>query len=215
MIEATYVTKSCCKRVGRVKRTRRTRPGINIGYAHVSTDDQQLHLQLDALTTADYTQIFHDEGISGAQVQGPGLDAALAALTTGDVLVVWRLDRLGRSIQHLVSFVHTLGLRGVRFQSLMEARNTTTAGSKLVFHTAKRRGKHLRRPRRLTREQVAHAVRMVRDGNGLRNRTGSENLTLAIPSPYGVLCRHGNPGGPTTRHLGTHTTRSPSFYWGA
>ena len=47
------------------------------------------------------------------------------------------------------------------------------------------------------------------------NRTGSENLTLAIPSPYGVLCRHGNPGGPTTRHLGTHTTRSPSLYWGA
>ena len=88
---------------------------MNIRYARVSTDDQQLHLQLDALTTADCTQIFHDEGISYAQVQGPGLDAALAALTTGDVLVVWWLDRLGRSIPHLVSFVHTLGLQVVRF----------------------------------------------------------------------------------------------------
>src|SRR5438067_8351487 len=76
------------------KRTRRTRPGMHIGYARVSTDDQQLHLQLDALTPAGCTQIFHDEGISGAQVQRPGLDAALAALTPGDVLVVWRLDRL-------------------------------------------------------------------------------------------------------------------------
>ena len=57
-----------------------------------------------------------------------------AALTPGDVLVVWRLDRLGRSMPHLVSLVHTLGLQGVGFQSLMEAMNTTTAGGKLVFH---------------------------------------------------------------------------------
>ena len=59
-----------------------------------------------------FPQIFHDEGLSGAQVQRPGLDAALAALTPGDVLVVWRLDRLGRSMPHLVSLVHTLGLQG-------------------------------------------------------------------------------------------------------
>src|SRR6266446_589520 len=107
---------------------------MKIGYARVSTDDQQLHLQLDALTTAGCTQIFHDEGISGAQVQRPGLDAALMALSPGDVLVVWRLDRLGRSMPHLVSLVHTLGLQGVGFQSLMETINTTTAGGKLVFH---------------------------------------------------------------------------------
>jgi DNA invertase Pin-like site-specific DNA recombinase len=107
---------------------------MHIGYARVSTDDQQLHLQLDALTTAGCTQIFHDEGLSGAQVQRPGLDAALVALATGDVLVVWRLDRLGRSMPHLVSVVHALGTRGVGFQSLTEAMNTTTAGGKLVFH---------------------------------------------------------------------------------
>jgi DNA invertase Pin-like site-specific DNA recombinase len=92
---------------------------MKIGYARVSTDDQQLHLQLDALTTADCTQIFHDEGISGAQVQRPGLDAALAALTPGDVLVVWRLDRLGRSMPHLVSLVHVVDCNrnGSRLQS--------------------------------------------------------------------------------------------------
>ena len=85
---------------------------MHIGYARVSTDDQQLHLQLDALTTAGCTQIFHDEGISGAQVQRPGLDAALAALAPGDGLVVWRLDRLGRSMPHLVSLVPYPGAAG-------------------------------------------------------------------------------------------------------
>jgi DNA invertase Pin-like site-specific DNA recombinase len=175
-----------------------------IGYARVSTDDQQLHLQLDALTAAGCTQIFHDEGISGAQVQRPGLEAALAALTAGDVLVVWRLDRLGRSMPHLVSVVHTLGLRGVGFQSLTEAINTTTAGGKLVFHimgalaeferaliaersqagmqAAKRRGTHLGRPRKLTRAQIAHAARMVQDGtetvSGMAALYGVDRVTL-------------------------------------
>lgn len=136
-------------------------------------------------------RIFHDAGLSGAQVQRPGLDAALAALTPGDVLVAWRLDRLGRSMPHLVSLVHALGVQRVGFQSLTEAINTTTAGGKLVFHimgalaeferaliaersqagmqAARRRGPHLGRPRKLTREQVAHAARMVRDGNNLRH----------------------------------------------
>src|SRR2546426_12793378 len=96
-----YITKGCCKRREGAGRARRTRPGMKIGYARVSTNDQQLHLQLDALTTAGCTQIFHDEGVSGAQVQRPGLDGAPAALTPGDVLVVWRLDRLGRSMPPL------------------------------------------------------------------------------------------------------------------
>src|SRR6266436_7384420 len=198
------VTKGCCKRSEGTERPRRTRSRMHIGYARVSTDDQQLHLQLDALTTAGCTQIFHDEGISGAQVQRPGLDAALAALSPGDVLVVWRLDRLGRSMPHLVSLVHTLGLQGVGFQSLMETINTTTAGGKLVFHimgalaeferaliaersqagmqAAKRRGKHLGRPHKLTREQVAHAAHMVRDGtetvSGMAALYGVDRVTL-------------------------------------
>ncbi len=177
---------------------------MKIGYARVSTNDQQLHLQLDALTTAGCTQIFHDEGVSGAQVQRPGLDGAPAALTPGDVLVVWRLDRLGRSMPHLVSLVHALGVQGVGFQSLTEAINTTTAGGKLVLHimgalaeceraliaersqagmqAARRRGQHLGRPRKLTREQVAHAARMVRDGtetvSGMAALSGVDRVTL-------------------------------------
>ena len=108
---------------------------MHIGYARVSTDDQQLHLQLDALTTADCTQIFHDEGISGAQVQRPGLDAALAALTPGDVLVVWRLDRLGRSMTHLVTVIEELLDRQVGFRALCDgAIDTTSASGELIFH---------------------------------------------------------------------------------
>src|SRR6266571_3008368 len=198
------VTKGCCKRRAGAERQRRTRSRMHIGYARVSADDQQLHLQLDALTTAGCTQIFHDEGISGAQGQRPGLDAALAALAPGDGLVVWRLDRLGRSMPHLVSLIHTLGQQGVGFQSLTEAINTTTAGGKLVFHimgalaeferaliakrsqagmqAARRRGQHLGRPRKLTREQVAHAARMVQDGtetvSGMAALYGVDRVTL-------------------------------------
>src|SRR5256885_6795066 len=118
------VTKGCCKRREGAECPRRTRPRMKIGYARVSTDDQQLHLQLDALTTAGCTQIFHDEGISGVQVQRPGLDAALAALAPSDVLVVWRLDRLGGSIAHLVGPAHTLGLQGVGVLCVMWAITT-------------------------------------------------------------------------------------------
>src|SRR2546428_13873934 len=106
------VAKGCCKRREGAERPRRTRSRMHIGYARVSTDDQQLHLQLDALTTAGCTQIFHDEGISGAQVQRPGLDAALAALAPGDGLVVWRLDRLGRSAAPPRELVPTPGAAG-------------------------------------------------------------------------------------------------------
>src|SRR2546426_12089284 len=122
-----YITKGCCKRREGAGRARRTRPGMKIGYARVSTNDQQLHLQLDALTTAGCTQIFHDEGVSGAQVQRPGLDGAPAALTPGDALVVWRLDRLGRARPHPVRPGAALGVRGGGFQSLPEALNTPTA----------------------------------------------------------------------------------------
>src|SRR2546426_10630063 len=105
---------------------------MHIGYARVSTDDQQLHLQLDALTTAGCTQIFHDEGISGAQVQRPGLDAALAALAPGDVLVVWRLDRLGRALPHPLGLLPTLRPHGVGFPALYGGINTTTDGGQAV-----------------------------------------------------------------------------------
>ena len=106
---------------------------MKIGYARVSTDDQNLSLQLDALKEAGCGKIYRDKA-SGAKAQRPGLQEALEYLREGDTLVVWRLDRLGRSLKHLIETVQVLEERGVGFQSLQEAIDTTTSGGKLVFH---------------------------------------------------------------------------------
>jgi len=104
-----------------------------IGYARVSTVEQDTALQTDALRKVSCERIFEDT-ISGAKADRPGLAAALAYLRDGDVLVVWRLDRLGRSLPHLIETVGTLEERGVGFQSLTEAIDTTTPGGRLIFH---------------------------------------------------------------------------------
>ncbi len=104
-----------------------------IGYARVSTADQNLHLQKDALKAADCTQIWEDTA-SGAKAARPGLEKALAMLREGDTLVVWKLDRLGRSLKHLIESVHVLENRGVGFKSLQDNIDTTTPGGKLLFH---------------------------------------------------------------------------------
>ena len=106
---------------------------MKIGYARISTNEQNLSLQMDALEKADCGKIFHDQ-ISGAKTQRPGLDEALAYLREDDVLVVWRLDRLGRSLKHLIELVNSLEERGIGFQSLQESIDTTTSGGKLIFH---------------------------------------------------------------------------------
>jgi DNA invertase Pin-like site-specific DNA recombinase len=106
---------------------------MKIGYARVSTDDQNLDMQERALREAGVDQLFTDQ-VSGAARSRPGLDAALAALNTGDMLVVWRLDRLGRSLPHLISVVAELGERGIDFQSLSDRVDTTSAQGRLVFH---------------------------------------------------------------------------------
>lgn len=104
-----------------------------IGYARVSTTEQNLDLQTDALRTAGCERLFTDT-VSGATVDRPGLDAALTECRAGDTLVVWKLDRLGRSLPHLVDIVRDLGVRGVGFKSVQENIDTTTAGGKLIFH---------------------------------------------------------------------------------
>jgi DNA invertase Pin-like site-specific DNA recombinase len=106
---------------------------MKIGYARVSTYEQNLSLQMDALTKVGCEKIFHDH-ISGAKMKRAGLDEALTYLREGDVLVVWRLDRLGRSLQHLIETINRLEERGVGLQSLQESIDTTTSGGKLVFH---------------------------------------------------------------------------------
>ncbi len=104
-----------------------------IGSARVSTHEQNLDLQRDALTAAGCKKIFWDEG-SGATGARPGLQQALDALREGDVLVVWRLDRLGRSLRNLIELVGQLEQRKVGFQSIQEAMDTATSGGKLIFH---------------------------------------------------------------------------------
>jgi DNA invertase Pin-like site-specific DNA recombinase len=105
-----------------------------IGYARVSTNDQDLTLQLNELKSAGCEQIFTDK-LSGAKSERPGLDDCLKTLRAGDTLMVWRLDRLGRSMQHLVSVIADLKTRGIGFRSLRDgAIDTTTASGELIFN---------------------------------------------------------------------------------
>ena len=106
---------------------------MRIGYARVSTSDQKLDLQMDALRDAGCDRLFTDM-ISGAKTARPGLEQTLTACRQGDTLVVWKLDRLGRSLPHLVQTVHDLGQRGVGFQSLQENIDTTSSNGRLVFN---------------------------------------------------------------------------------
>ncbi|HZK24044.1 MAG TPA: recombinase family protein, partial [Oscillospiraceae bacterium] len=106
---------------------------MHIGYARVSTQDQNSDLQIDALKQAGCEQIFNEKK-TGRTLQRPELEACLRSLRKGDTLVVWRLDRLGRSLKDLVETVSALEERGVGFKSLTESIDTTSAGGRLVFH---------------------------------------------------------------------------------
>ena len=103
-----------------------------IGYARISTADQNLNLQEDALKSAGCDRVFSDTA-SGATAERVGLKAAIEFLREGDVLVVWRLDRLGRSLQHLLETVSALEARKIVFKSLSESLDTTSSGGKFFF----------------------------------------------------------------------------------
>ena len=155
-----------------------------IGYARVSTLDQNLELQRDALEKAGCEQVFEDH-VSGSTTERPGWVQAQTALRKGDTLVVWRLDRLGRSLKHLIDTVNELDARDVGFKSLNESIDTTTPGGRLVFHifgalaeferelirerthaglaAARARGRKGGRPRKLTKRQVATARTPLKD----------------------------------------------------
>jgi len=105
---------------------------MRVGYARVSTQDQNLELQTDALTAAGCERIFTEKA-SGAQRDRPELGAALGFMRKGDVLVVWKLDRLARSLKQLIETVESLEQRGIGFLSLTEAIDASSAGGKLVF----------------------------------------------------------------------------------
>ena len=106
---------------------------MQIGYARVSTFDQDLSLQRDALEAAGCERIYADT-ISGAKANRPQLAAALDHLRPGDMLIVWRLDRLGRSLSELIDLMARLNEEEIAFRSLTEQIDTTTSGGKLIFH---------------------------------------------------------------------------------
>ncbi|ECW0050674.1 recombinase family protein [Salmonella enterica subsp. enterica] len=104
-----------------------------IGYIRVSTNDQNTDLQRNALISAECEQIF-DDRMSGTKANRPGLKRALKRLQTGDTLVVWKLDRLGRSVKNLVGLISELHERGIHFQSLTDSIDTSTPMGRFFFH---------------------------------------------------------------------------------
>ena len=175
-----------------------------IGYARVSTDEQNLAMQLDALRAAGCQQIFSDEGISGAATDRRELNKVLGALAAGDVLVVWKLDRLGRSLAHLMQIITSLEAEAVGFRSLSEAIDTTTASGRLLFHVmgaiaeferslisertsagmsaAKTRGQHLGRERKMTDEDAQWAERAI--ASGVMTPSAAARVCACLSRPY-------------------------------
>ncbi|MCE7938522.1 MAG: recombinase family protein [Chloroflexi bacterium CFX6] len=139
-----------------------------IGYARVSTQDQNLELQLDALRAAGCGMVYQDKA-SGAKTDRPGLDEAFSHLRAGDTLVVWRLDRLGRTLRHLIETVSDLEAKGIGFRSLQESIDTTTSSGKLIFHVFSALAEF---ERNLTRErtQAGLAAARARGRKGGRPR---------------------------------------------
>ena len=157
---------------------------MNIGYARVSTQDQNLDLQNDALKAAGCDKIYTDK-MSGAKTDRPGFEQILSILRKGDTLVVWKLDRLGRSLTHLIQVMNILDERGIYFRSVQESLDTSTPGGKLIFHVfgalaeferdiirertlaglaaARARGRVGGRPRKLSEKQVEMARNLMKD----------------------------------------------------
>ena len=143
-----------------------------IGYARVSTYEQTLNPQQDALEKAGCTRIFTDT-TSGAKTERKGLEAALSYVRSGDSVVVWRLDRLGRSLPHLIATMTALEERGIGFKSLTENIDTTTSGGKLIFHIF---GALAEFERNLIRERTNAGLTAAR----VRGRKGGRPKALTV-----------------------------------
>lgn len=141
-----------------------------VGYARISTTEQTTDLQRDALERCGCTRVFTDQA-SGAATSRPQLDACLDYLRPGDTLVVWRLDRLGRSLRHLIETVKQLEADGIGFRSLRESIDTTTPGGRLVFHIF---GALAEFERDLIRERTQAGLAAAR----ARGRTGGRKPVL-------------------------------------
>ena len=174
-----------------------------IGYARVSTQDQNLELQIEALTKAGCKKIFDDK-ISGSRSERPGLTKVLEILREKDTLVVWKLDRLGRSVKNLVDLVGELHKQGVQFKSLTDAIDTGTPSGRFFFHVmaslaemerdltvertraglevARQLGRVGGRKRQMTDSKIESAKKLL--ATGVPPRDVAKNLGVSVPTLY-------------------------------
>lgn len=174
-----------------------------IGYARVSTDEQSLALQQDALKKAGCEKIFEDV-TSGSRSDRPGLNTLTQVLRKGDTLVVWKLDRLGRSLKSLIDYTKQLEEQGVNFKSLTDQIDTSTPAGRFFFHVmaslaqmereliiertkaglaaAKREGRTGGRKRKMTDSKLEAAKRLL--ASGRPPKEVAENLGVSIPTLY-------------------------------
>ena len=176
---------------------------MHIGYARVSTQDQDLSLQYDALHKAQCDKIYEDRA-SGVKASREGLKLALEIAREGDCLVVWKLDRLGRSVKDLVAIVCDLEQRGVHFKSLTDQIDTATTAGRFFFHVmaslaqmerdltaertkagleaARRQGRTGGRKRKMDDSKIADAKQLLQ--NGASPKEVAKNLEVSIPTLY-------------------------------
>lgn len=174
-----------------------------IGYARVSTQDQSLDLQREALAKAGCQKVFEDK-ISGSRAERPGLNKALEMLREGDTLVVWKLDRLGRSVKHLVDLVSALAKQIIHFKSLTDSIDTSTPSGRFFFHVmaslaemereltvertragldvARQLGRKGGRKRQMTDSKIESAKKLL--ANGIPPKDVAKNLGVSIPTLY-------------------------------
>lgn len=192
---------------------------MKIGYCRVSTEDQNPDLQLTALKRAGCKRIFTDKA-SGANTKRPELTKSLKALDAGDVLIVWKLDRLGRSLRDLIALLDDLKGRGVAFRSLTEAIDTTTPTGRAMWQmigilaeleksliqertkagraAAVARGVKMGRKKILSPQQAAHAKRLIGQGDSPRDvaalfKVSLSTLYRALDNSYLIPPRHHRP----------------------
>jgi DNA invertase Pin-like site-specific DNA recombinase len=188
------------KAVTEIKQTDRR---MLIGYARVSTQEQNLELQVEALTKAGCKKIFEDK-VSGSRAERPGLTKALASFRRGDTLVVWKLDRLGRSVKNLVDLVGELQKQGVQFRSLTDSIDTGTTSGRFFFHVmaslaemereltiertraglevARQLGRKGGRKRQMTDSNIKSAKKLL--ASGVPPRDVASYLGVSVPTLY-------------------------------
>ena len=174
-----------------------------IGYARVSTQEQNLQMQKEALRGAGCRKVFHDKA-SGTLAERPGLNRALEMLREGDTLVIWKLDRLGRSVKHLVNLVEELADKGIHFKSLTDSIDTQTPSGRFFFHVmaslaqmerelivertraglraARRQGRTGGRKRKMTDSKIESAKKLL--ASGIPPKDVAKNLGVSVPTLY-------------------------------